>query len=770
MNKIELILADSTYRVEQFSATQIEALNEMVDGNISIDQVAVIAHPNVNELAYSVLFDYLSKGNTITSQEYQKYLEIDAERVNDIIVNVYLGKLHGLTNEQIDLYARRNIYSIKIARLLLEHSKDQPTEILTKLINGKFGINTIIGRQAVQDYINNDISIDQFLIFSDCTKLEQSTYDFIKKYPDKRALNLLSQCIKTDGGVYNYYSLMQSVNIDDCTQLVSKSFYDAEDQSTFVHFDSMNTYTKFINVYKTFYNYSHSAWEDWEQKVINYYKYEITGNCKFLNIKLDFVPYYIQDNNLHSRGGSGWLLRYYFDADYCINEDLKITYEDEFPEFDDYLDMYEKTKGFKSYVDAKWIKKFDEESFELVKQGYDASAIALFKLYKTKKDKEVEIPYLTEQLKNAEDKQINEVICMKQNKCSNDDIHYFIENYLKAYIKPSQYFEKDTKYNKYWTIKEWLDLNKYYSSVSSVDDVIKLKEAGFSDTDIQFVRENNIILYNQPIQRALLEMFMEFGAKNLGYIRSDIRTITIKQIDADEMLDNYNMAKDIFKNKPRCIGFFIDPRHTEKLALFDNYLNQYVDNFDDETLSKIVNEFTETEIEFILKISPITTDLNLIINILDNIEDNEALLEFIEDDAKVTTNIFIKFCNDAGIKRSIIESVIPETADITIEKTIEYLDSSKNFKPIQYDDETTYIDIIGNKALKGDHIITFNKEDDNYEYIFEIKHENDTLNYSAKIDTKKDVVDAINKSIALIENIDEYKEYAEELREMLKSI
>jgi len=54
--------------------------------------------------------------------------------------------------------------------------------------------------------------------------------------------------------------------------------------------------------------------------------------------------------------------------------------------------------------------------------------------------------------------------------------------------------------------------------------------------------------------------------------------------------------------------------------------------------------------------------------------------------------------------------------------------------------------------------------------IFEIAHKEDTLTYTSKITTKKDVTEAINKSIALIENIDEYKEYTEELQEMLKSI
>ena len=57
---------------------------------------------------------------------------------------------------------------------------------------------------------------------------------------------------------------------------------------------------------------------------------------------------------------------------------------------------------------------------------------------------------------------------------------------------------------------------------------------------------------------------------------------------------------------------------------------------------------------------------------------------------------------------SIPEDLFKDQAELAIGKSVDYLGSSKNFKPIQYDDETIYIDIIGNKELKGSHIITFN--------------------------------------------------------------
>lgn len=167
--------------------------------------------------------------------------------------------------------------------------------------------------------------------------------------------------------------------------------------------------------------------------------------------------------------------------------------------------------------------------------------------------------------------------------------------------------------------------------------------------------------------------------------------------------------------------------------------------------------------------SAITTNFNILKNMFNEVSNNSIIETFTNKDEKVTKDVVIKFCKNAKI--DVPKELFEDQAETFIEKSVDYFGSSKNFKPIKYDEETVYVDIIGNKALKGNHIITFNKEDDDtYEYIFEITHEEETLTYSAKITTKKDIIDCINKSIALIENIDEYYNYVEELQELLKTI
>lgn len=48
MNHIEQILSNSVFNSNEFNTSQINALNEMVNNDISEEQVCIIAHPAVN--------------------------------------------------------------------------------------------------------------------------------------------------------------------------------------------------------------------------------------------------------------------------------------------------------------------------------------------------------------------------------------------------------------------------------------------------------------------------------------------------------------------------------------------------------------------------------------------------------------------------------------------------------------------------------------------------------------------------------------------------
>lgn len=759
MNKIELILDKSIFEISQFSAAQIAVLNEMVANNISEDQVCIIAHPSVNELSYSVLYEYLSKGNSITSVEYQKYLNIDTDRINDIIVNVYLGKLHGLSEDQISLYAQKSVFNIKIARLLVEKSKDASPEQLSQLVNGKFGTQSIVGKQAIQDYINGELDLPHLLCLRVLENLTQDNYEFIKK-ADNRVMSILNdastQKILTDEPLSAQYRVIQSINIDDNYNLVSEYFNNGK-----CTFDTLDTFNKLVQ-YRKLVN-EEIKFEEQEDNLYNYYNNSFSSNSLFMraiNSNLNIYFYNTSETPHWQFSDIRYLISYYFNDGYIRCGFNAIKYKEEFSSFNEYLEVFMNTNGFKDYIQAKWIDKLSKKEINNIKQGISPLQ-SLLDLYKTKKDKETEIPYLEEHLKDATNKQIVEVIRMKENKCSNDEIHLYIEKYLSSTkCLPSMYFNNDNNYSKYWNISAFLHIN---DQDLTLDDMYRLKEADFSDEDIQFVVDNDITINYKPVQKQLVEVYKDYGAVNLQFCYCS-NYVTRNEENTQIIVSNYNYAKSVFKNKVKCIGYYIS--YDDRYRIPKN-LVQYIDNFDDDNLYEIL-KYEDNHIMFYLKLSTISTDFKTLKSIIWNQNNIEKFNQETENE-KVTKDVVVKFCKDNDIE--LPSDLFEDQVEVSIEKSVEYFGSSKNFKPIKYDDETTYIDIIGNKALKGSHVITFNKEEDeSYEYIFEIAHKEDNLTYSSKITTKKDVKDAITKSIALIENIEEYKEYADELQEMLKSI
>ena len=138
MDRIQQILANSPYEINAFSGSQQQVFNEMFDNGISAEQISIIANPSLDDLTYSVIFDYLDSGKTITLAEFSKYFNVDSDHANELIVNVYLGKLHGLDDKEIDIFANsRRPY--KLHRLFVEKAKKDrlSKKTINELINGQ---------------------------------------------------------------------------------------------------------------------------------------------------------------------------------------------------------------------------------------------------------------------------------------------------------------------------------------------------------------------------------------------------------------------------------------------------------------------------------------------------------------------------------------------------------------------------------------------------------------------------------------------------------
>jgi hypothetical protein len=181
MNIKKLITEQTMYGAEQFNDSQLNEIAHIYSvSGISKETVASIIQPNISDITYSILADYFSKvGDSFDVNEFNAYKKIDLERIDEIICNVYIGKLHGLSKDLIGVYTQKDIKNIKVARLLVEKlNSTLSKKELSQIIHCKMS-NTTYGKLLLQDFIDGNISKMKFFAVIDVPTINQQEYEFI---------------------------------------------------------------------------------------------------------------------------------------------------------------------------------------------------------------------------------------------------------------------------------------------------------------------------------------------------------------------------------------------------------------------------------------------------------------------------------------------------------------------------------------------------------------------------------------------------------------
>lgn len=86
---------------------------------------------------------------------------------------------------------------------------------------------------------------------------------------------------------------------------------------------------------------------------------------------------------------------------------------------------------------------------------------------------------------------------------------------------------------------------------------VELQKQGATKEELQFFTDNKEIIRvgTSKVRLDILRILIDYGIKNIKYCASLF-------IDYDDdgcalVIANYNYAKSTFKNKPRCIGYYI---------------------------------------------------------------------------------------------------------------------------------------------------------------------------------------------------------------------
>ena len=175
----KLITELTMYNAEQFTESQLSAIASIYNiDSVSKNEVAAIIQPDISDITYSILADYHRKWS-FDINEFNAYKKIDLERIDEIICNVYIGKLHGLSKELIDLYTQKDIKNIKVARLLVEKLNGTLSKKeLSQIIHCKMS-NTTYGKLLLQDFMDGNISKMKFFAVIDVPTINQQEYEFI---------------------------------------------------------------------------------------------------------------------------------------------------------------------------------------------------------------------------------------------------------------------------------------------------------------------------------------------------------------------------------------------------------------------------------------------------------------------------------------------------------------------------------------------------------------------------------------------------------------
>lgn len=157
-------LSGSIYTSDQFSNEQSLVINDMYNAKIDESTIAQIAYPWLSPLSMSLLMDYVVGGNKLSVGEISKYQSY-GDQADDVVQQLYIGKLHRLSKDKLDIIARPDIKNRKIIRILLEKEASITEDDINLLSKLSTNTKSTYVKLAITDFINGKIDIEKFRLF-----------------------------------------------------------------------------------------------------------------------------------------------------------------------------------------------------------------------------------------------------------------------------------------------------------------------------------------------------------------------------------------------------------------------------------------------------------------------------------------------------------------------------------------------------------------------------------------------------------------------------
>lgn len=214
--KTDKALANSIYTSEQFSSDQTYIIDEMFTNGIDVDTISQIAYPWLSALSMSILIDYIQAKNTISVGEISKYQSY-GEQADDVVQQIYIGKLHKLSKEKIDIIARPDIKNRKIIRILLEKDASITEDDINLLSKLEKGVKGKFVKLAITDFINGKLDIERFRLFIKILDMQCNEGVIEELY-----YNLDSMSIKSIQNYIDFGCIFASYGVDVVKEYITK--------------------------------------------------------------------------------------------------------------------------------------------------------------------------------------------------------------------------------------------------------------------------------------------------------------------------------------------------------------------------------------------------------------------------------------------------------------------------------------------------------------------------------------------------------------------
>ena len=625
-----------------------------------------------------------------------------------------------------------------------------------------------VGEKTLLEIINSKKDILSVLSLCDSNKQFKYIYNYYKENNyDNRIIEILKNQYEKLGKLEYTTSLRQSYNIMNNTTYVeefpeySAGFYYAPPETLnwlnehiVGKFDSLSTYKLYLSDPIPFYNsaaYFFSNFNMITTDIINALQKARSVGSK---------PWYNSSGNEQEKAPIYKI--------YSMDYDKNTAFSDTF-DFVNFVDIFLKTEGFKTYF------KYKDTYSEYVDKGYSYNLLFLIDLVNNHSkivNKQEEVNYLISKSDIIENYK-KDIEALYKNKP--ELVHTYIENYIEANrveFKPSDYYNPWKSICTVYTIEQYLDLDKVFETIGQcfyIIDLIKHCEDFEIDKNeiIQFYTNNfkkfesSISMINDTyivyLCYKIPDLLNASNLERLYHIFNGPKASNIKY-----MMNNNN----IFTNMEAFVEIlheYLDDKNMQKyMDSLKNYSSSLSDD-DQITISK-----TTIPLFILLK-----TALNM--SNSDILKYYKLLLEkygytqfyrYAENFDTMNINIsevrnytykLLKELNDKDLCKYLNGLDAYDAFKKYINNFIDTLNNNSNFKVIEYDDETTFIDVLGIPEIKGEHIISINDNNLTYDIKFKVTLDNINFNKNIVTNNKNEFNTNLLEFIDVLSNADNNK-------------